>query len=64
MQHVPIQLGTLYTDRALDLTSDKETTQFSTKWKQSKLATLLAGKMAWVGDTSEKTFSLDKWGEL
>ena len=59
-QHVPIQLGALHIDRALDLISNKETTQLSTKWKQSKLASLLAGKMAWVGDISEKTFSLDK----
>ena len=33
VQHVPIQLGMLHIDRALDLTSNKETTQLSTKWK-------------------------------
>ena len=32
-QHVPIQLGTLHIDRALDLIRDKEITQLSTKWK-------------------------------
>ena len=57
-QHVPIQLGMLNIDRALDLISNKETTHLSTKWKQSKLA----GKLSWVWDISEKTFSLDKVG--
>ena len=33
MQHFPIQLGMLHVDRALDLISNKETTQLSTKWK-------------------------------
>ena len=32
-QHVPIQLGMLNIDRALDLISNKETTHLSTKWK-------------------------------
>ena len=32
-QHVPIQLGTLHIDRGLDLISEKEITQLSTKWK-------------------------------
>ena len=61
-QHVPIQLGMLHIDRALDLLSDKETTKLNTKRKQSKLASLLAGKMAQVGDILKKTFSLDKVG--
>ena len=30
------------------------------KWKWSKMASLLTGKMAWVEDKSEKTFFLDK----
>ena len=59
-QHVPIQLGRLHINRALDLISDKEITQFSTKWKHSKLTSLLVVKMAQVGDVPEKTFSLDK----
>ena len=59
-QCVPIQPGTLHIDRALDLISNKEITQLSTKWKCSKLASLLAVKMAQVGDVPEKTFSLDK----
>ena len=50
----------LHIDSALALISNKGTTQLSTKWKWSKLATLLAGKMAWVGDISEKMFSLGK----
>ena len=33
VQQVPIQLGTLYIDRALNLISEKEITQLSTKWK-------------------------------
>ena len=59
-QHVPIQLGTLHVNRALDLISDKEITPLSTKWKCSKLASLLTGKMAQVGDVPETTFSIDK----
>ena len=59
-QWVPIQLGTLHINRDLDLISDIKITQLSTKWKQSKLTSLLAGKMARVGDVPEKTFSLDK----
>ena len=45
-QCIPIQLGILHIDRALDLISEKELTQLSTKWKQSKIASLLTGKMA------------------
>ena len=59
-QHVPIHLGTLHINRALELISNKEITQLSTNWKCSKLASLLAEKMAQVGDVPEKTFSLDK----
>ena len=59
-QWVPIQLGTLHINRALNLISDKEITQLSTKGKCSKLASLLAGKMAKVWDVPEKTFFLDK----
>ena len=59
-QCVSIQLGTLHIDRAWDLISNKETTQLSNKWKWSKLASILAGKMAQIGDISEKPFSLDK----
>ena len=55
-----IQLGTLHIDRALDLISSKEIAQLSTKWKCSKLASLLAVKMAQVRDVPEKTFSMDK----
>ena len=55
---VPIQLGMLHIDRALDLISNKETTQLSTKWKQSKLAALLVRKLAWLGDTLEKNLLL------
>ena len=58
-QCVPIQLGTLHIDRALDLIRNKEITQMSTKWEYSKLASLLAGKLAPVGDVPEETFSLD-----
>ena len=47
-------------DRSLDMISDKEITQLSTKWEQCQLAALLGGKMVWVGDVSEKPFSLDK----
>ena len=32
-QHVPIQLGMLHIDRALDVISDKEIIQLSIKWK-------------------------------
>ena len=32
-QHVPIHLGTLCIDRALDLISGREITQLKTKWK-------------------------------
>ena len=39
-QWVPIQLGTLHIDWALDLISEKEITQLSTKWKWSKIASL------------------------
>ena len=63
-QYVSLQLGMLHIDRALDLISDKEITQLSTKWKCSKLASLLAGKMAQVGDVSKKTFSLNKVKKL
>ena len=55
-QWVPIQLGILYIDRALDLISEKE---LSRKWKWGKITSLLTGKMAQVGDKPEKTF-LDK----
>ena len=48
-QCVPIQLGMLHIDRALDLISDKEVAQLSRKWKQSKLASLLVGKILWLG---------------
>ena len=48
-QCVPIQLGTLHIDRMLDLISDKEITQLSTKWKQSKIASLFAGKWPGLG---------------
>ena len=41
---VPIQLGTLHINRSLDLIGDKEMTQLSTKWKHSKLTSLLAVK--------------------
>ena len=45
-QCIPIQLGTLHIGRALDLISGNEINQLSTKWKQSKIASLLTGKMA------------------
>ena len=32
-QCVPIQLGTLHIEKALELKSDKEITQLNTKWK-------------------------------
>ena len=32
-QHITIQLGTLHIGRALDLMSEKERTQLSTKWE-------------------------------
>ena len=59
-QWVSIQLGTLHIDKVLDLISEKEITQLSTKWKQSKIASLFTGKMAQVEDKSKKTFSLDQ----
>ena len=33
VQWVPIQLGTLHIDRALDLVRDQELEHLSTKWK-------------------------------
>ena len=60
---IQIQLETLHINGALDLISDEEITQLSTKLKQSKLASLLAGKMARVGDVLEKTFFPDKIDE-
>ena len=59
-QCILMQLGTLHIDRPLDLISEKEITQLSTKWEQSKIASLLTGQMAQVEDKSERTFSLDK----
>ena len=59
-QWVQIQLGTLHIERALALISEKEIMQLSTKWKWSKIASLVTGKMAQVKDKSMKTFSLDK----
>ena len=59
-QWVPIQLGTLHIDKILDLISEKEITELGTKWKWSKIASLLTGKMAQVKDKSKKTFYLDK----
>ena len=38
----------------------KKIAQLSTKWEQSKIASLVTGKIAWVEDKSEKTFFLDK----
>ena len=49
-QSVPIQLGTLHIDRALDLIGEKEIAQLSTEWKLSKIASLLTGKMAQIGE--------------
>ena len=48
-QQVPIQLVTLHIDRALDLISQKEITQLSTTWKQSKTVSLLTGKWPELG---------------
>ena len=59
-QWVAIQPGILHIDRALYLISEKEITQLNTKCKWSKITSLLTGKMAWVEDKSEKTFSPDK----
>ena len=52
-QWVPIQLGMLHIDRALDLISKKEKAWLSTKWRWGKIASLLTGKMAWVENETE-----------
>ena len=43
-QGIPIQLGTLHINKALDLVSKTEMVNLSNKWKRGRLATLLAGK--------------------
>ena len=63
-QCVPIQLGTLHIDRAVDLISNKETSQLSNKLKQSKLASLLAEKLAQVGMHQRKPSPWIRWREV
>ena len=59
-QWVPIQLWTLHIVRVMDFNQWKEITQLSTKWKWSKIASLLIIKLVQVEDKLKKTFSLDQ----
>ena len=59
-QRVPLQLGTLHIDRALDLVSKTEMINLSNKWKRGRLATLIAGESAKAGMQKNKAFTFDK----
>ena len=59
-QKVPVQLGTLHIDRALDLVSETEMINLSNKWRKGRLATLLAGKSTKTGMVNNKSFTLDQ----
>ena len=52
-----MHLGTVHIDKVLDLISEKEISQLSTKWKQSKIAPLLMIKMACIKDKLEKNLT-------
>ena len=57
---VPIQLGTLHINKALDLVSETEMINLSNKWNIGRLSTLLASKSMKTGMENSKTFTLDQ----
>ena len=59
-QRVPIQLGTLHIDRALDLVSKTEMITLSNIWRRGRLATSLTRKSTKVGTRNNKAFTLDQ----
>ena len=60
---VPIQIGTLHIDMALDLATEEERRKLNRQWKRAEMAASLrmAGANATTGDSENKaTFSLDE----
>ena len=55
--HVPIQIGTLHIDMALELATEGKMTKLSRKWDQAKMATAL--RMNSMVVSKEQTFKLD-----
>ena len=56
-QRVPVQIGTLHIDMALDLATESELRYLSRKWEQAKMATALRMNSIVV---DEKSFKLDE----
>ena len=60
-QWVPEQLGTLHFDKILNLVYEKEIShKLNTKWRWSKIASSLTGKMAQIRNETGKDFCHDK----
>ena len=55
--HVPIQIGTLHIDMALELATEAEMKKLSRKWDQAKMATAL--RMNSMVVSEEQKFKLD-----
>ena len=57
---VPMQVGTLHIDRALDLATQKEFAKLSKCWQRGWLATLIANRMAYMATIDKLCFDLDQ----
>ena len=59
-EKVPIQIGTLHIDRALELASEEELKSLSQQWKRGRLATILASKSVLLKPNSKGEYDLDQ----
>ena len=59
-QQVPMAIGTLQIDTALDLETDEEIEKLSVEWKRGSLSTLLTLKSAQLVDAKTQEFDLDR----
>ena len=59
-QRVPVAIGTLHINWALDLVTDEEIEQLSTEWKRGRLSTLLTLTTSQLIEAKINTFNLDQ----
>ena len=57
---VPMAIGTLHIDRALDHIKDEEIENFSTEWRRGRLSMLLTLKSSQLVESKAEIFNLDQ----
>ena len=59
-QQVPMDIGTLHIDRALDLVTDAEIEHLSKEWRRGRLSMLLTLKSSQLVESKAEIFHLDQ----